>query len=716
MPPAARELSAPPHALRRLACGPWPAVVLAVLCFVPSFWNGFTYDDVAIARDNPRVRNLGDMRAIWLSDWWQPQTIDAQIEHRYRDRLYRPLTLFTVALNYAVNGPAPRGYHVFNVALHALACFLVWRLARRLFQDEAVAALAAVVFAVHPVHAEAVANVVGRAEVLATIFLLAGLLVLLPAGRVPRWTNAAGAAALFFAALLSKETAVCYLPVALVVLHGAAQRPPGRPVPWWLQQAGILALPLLVYLPLRYVALDHHLLRDSPPVVLLNPLVWGDLPQRLLHSFTVLGHYARLLVAPAKLSCNYGLAIIDVQRGPELLTQVGLVTALAVIVALAGYWRRERVWRQFAMLAAVAVFSYALISNVVLIIGVSVAERLMYWPSVPFVLAVAVGLVAAWRRLAGDFSREMKMLLPICGLALLVALGARSGFRSIEWADNSRLFITDVQTYPASAELSMLAAQEFLRQYESADRAAQDRIIETADQLLQQALAIHPSFPEALELRARILGTRGQYDDAIEHLELSRGLLPLNKGAQELLARLQDESGAQAAQLAALAEQVAAQPESAVLRRDYGEQLLIRGQRDEALRQLQEAARLDPEDGQTQRLLGDAYVANNQYDQAVPALLRAVQKLPDDWRVHVNLAALLARSDPPASLHHAERAVALLPEAIQARTALAEALVVNKRLPEALAQFRALERDLAPGHPLRPGLRERIRSLERGAP
>ena len=219
-----------PGALRRW--GGWLAAGIGGLCFLNSIGNDFTYDDLPIVRDNPRIRGLANVSEIWLSDWWAPQTAQQEVSHRHRDRLYRPLVMHTFALNYAVGRLVPAGYHVVNVLLHAGVCLLVWRLAQRLFDDAGISTCAALLFAVHPIHAEAVASVVGRAELLVGLLLLSGLLVLLPVGRVPGRARAAGAAVLFLAALFSKETAVCYVPVALIALHAAAKKPE-RGVRWW---------------------------------------------------------------------------------------------------------------------------------------------------------------------------------------------------------------------------------------------------------------------------------------------------------------------------------------------------------------------------------------------------------------------------------------------------------------------------------------------------
>src|SRR5262245_17235890 len=164
-----------------LLLGPWLPALLGALCYLNTLGNGFAYDDNSIVRLNPLIHSLGDWRSIWLRDWWYSQGEQGGgLTDPSRDRLYRPLTTFSFALNYAVHGLHPAGFHAVNVALHAGVCALVWLLGRRLFDDLNVASIAAVIFAVHPIHAEPVAGLVGRAEILATLFMLLGLVALLP--------------------------------------------------------------------------------------------------------------------------------------------------------------------------------------------------------------------------------------------------------------------------------------------------------------------------------------------------------------------------------------------------------------------------------------------------------------------------------------------------------------------------------------------------------
>jgi len=709
----------PPLSSRRRPRGGWLAAGVGTLCFLNSLFNDFTYDDLALVRDNPRIRSITDLRSIFLSDWWQPQTAEQEVIRRQRDRLYRPLTMFSFALNYAASGLNPFGYHLVNVVLHAAVCALVYRFAQRLLEDHGAATLAAVLFAVHPVHCEAVANVVGRAEILAALFMLLGLLVLCPERDLPSVRRVLGGAGLFIAALFSKETAACYLPVALISLE-VTTRGTLRPWRWWLTRCFLLLAPLAVYLPLRYAALEGHLLRDALPHEFLNPLVLAAWPVRLLHSFTVLGHYVRLFVFPTRLSCNYGLAVIVPQAGPELLTFVGAASAAGVLAALAGYARGGKLWRQLAILSAIWIASYALISNTMLLIGVSVAERLAYWPSVPAAIAAAAIAVHCWRRmqLSQSFSPTTRSLVRICATVLLVALGLRSVVRNADWANNLTLFAQDVATFPASAELNEALAHELLLSIPGAQsRQEAQAMLKRADRHLQAALKIAPRSQSALALRGRVLAMLGQREQAIMHFERAMQLGPLDRVARQMLWQLTDPTGEFARALAELATQVSTRPSDASLRRDYGQHLLDAGRYAEALAELELAARLAPDDADAWRLLGDACAVNNEPARAIEAWRQAVKLDPQNWQTHVNLSAVLATSgDLRASLEHARRAYELQPEAVLTNQRLAEALALTGDLASALALYERVRASLPPDDPLLPIIVDRIHQLQQAGP
>ncbi len=699
----------PAAALRR---GPVPAVLLGLLVFVPSIGHDFTYDDIPLIVENPRLARLTDWRAIWLSNWWEATGASADVNAR-RDPLYRPLTLFSLALNYAVGGLRPAGYHLVNVLLHGAACALVWLLVRRLSGDTALAALAALLFAVHPVHVEAVANVVGRAEVLATVLLLAGLLVLLPPDGRPGPLRVAGATALFVAALLAKETAVSYAPIALLALYlvGTPPRPPFR---WWLVRAAILLAPLAPYFAARHAALGGRLFRTTPGGVALNPLVLATPAERVTGALEVLGHYTRLVFLPDRLASDYGLAVIDPRAGFTPMAALGLVTAaaLATGAGVALYrWRRPPL---AAGLTLLLLASYALISNTVLLIGVAVAERLFYWSSVFALTLVALGVLKVWRTHCGPGGRlvDSARLLRLLGGLLVVGLAARSAVRVLDWRNNLTLLAQDVQTVPQSVHVNknyaVVLMQLAVNLTEARDR---DQLLAQAAGYLDTALRINPVYTDALAMRAQLALLQGDSDRAWLYAESVLQLDPFDADARAVLARLRGDSSAR--RIPALRADVGTRPADPELRRKLAAALLQNGEPRAARAELEELLHIAPDDVDAWRMLGEALTLLREVPAARAAFERVLARQPDDWTVHSNLAALLAATDPAAALRHAERARSLRPDDLRTAVNLAEAYAANRRRAEAVRLYRQILGGLDEDDPFRNVVAARIAELER---
>jgi tetratricopeptide (TPR) repeat protein len=136
--------------------------IVAVAAFATSLGNGFAYDDDVIIVDNPRVTAPASIGTIFTSPYWGS---------RERGGLYRPVATLSYAWNHRLHGLEPFGYHLVNVLLHAAVSVLLVLVALEVL-PLAAATLAGLLFAAHPIHVEAVANVVGRAELLAALGVL----------------------------------------------------------------------------------------------------------------------------------------------------------------------------------------------------------------------------------------------------------------------------------------------------------------------------------------------------------------------------------------------------------------------------------------------------------------------------------------------------------------------------------------------------------------
>uniref|UniRef100_A0A8C4T142 Protein O-mannosyl-transferase TMTC3-like n=1 Tax=Erpetoichthys calabaricus TaxID=27687 RepID=A0A8C4T142_ERPCA len=152
----------------------WKELILIVGVVVVCYWNslfcGFVFDDVSAILDNKDLRPSTPFKNLFFNDFW-----GTPMSEERSHKSYRPLTVLTFRINYMFSELSAMSYHLLNLFLHAVVCLIFLRVCK-LFLDKKSSLVAALLFAVHPVHTEAVTGVVGRAELLSSIFLLAALL------------------------------------------------------------------------------------------------------------------------------------------------------------------------------------------------------------------------------------------------------------------------------------------------------------------------------------------------------------------------------------------------------------------------------------------------------------------------------------------------------------------------------------------------------------
>ncbi|MCC6360340.1 MAG: tetratricopeptide repeat protein [Phycisphaerales bacterium] len=715
-------VSAPPW--RRWIASAWTPAIVGALCYVLTIGSPFIRDDVPMIAKNTRLTE-GGLRAIWLTDWWGAYIAAGQAEvPSERDRLYRPLTLTSFAIQARLHGLAPAGFRAANVILHAGACALVFLLARRLLSDDMIAALAGLLFAVHPVHAEAICEVVGRAEIIATLCLLAGLLTLLPRDAVPGWGRVSIAAAAFLLALFAKETAISYLPVAAILLLNEYRiaRPAGSAARSLILRAALLIVPLLVYFPMRYVATEGRLFSSSPISTTMNPVAEAQGVAKLKTALSVAGHYARLMLTPLRLSTDYGYAVIDPAQGVDGIAILG-AAALLLLAAMSVRWlllllnpraARAESWRP-GLFSVLLLVSYALISNFVLQIGVAVGERLFYWPSVWAVLLITT-IVVGWVRAAqasagGRLGGAARVVAALAALAL-PALAARTVLRTLDWRDPEHLWAADLAAYPKSVTTALNVGKQNLRRAQQLRGGPErDALLRRASEALTAALALRPNHAELLRQVGLVAYAEGDLRRAAQYFELALQYNPNDLMSRAGLDELRGGSSA-SNRLNELMQRVQADPSDISSRLELAGSLLRGGRVQEAIGHYEAAVRSAPENLDALRGLGQALLVAGRRPEAREPLLKVVERDPNDWQSHTNLFAAMERTDPAAALVHAEKAAALRPGDLTVMLNLAEAYGLNRRYPDGLRIFRGLLEVLPPGDANRPLIESRIRFFE----
>ncbi|MBI5362146.1 MAG: tetratricopeptide repeat protein [Planctomycetes bacterium] len=418
----------------------WIAVALAlvaVLVYSRTLAYGYVYDDSIIAQ-SPLADRPFALAEIFSNGLYGASSSDVA--------LYRPLNDWTYLLTHAADRVLdPSGVrhvvgHAFNVLLHALATVLafVWML--RCGLAPRVAAAAGLLFAVLPVHAESVANVTGRSDPLAVVFVLAMLLL-----HGSRWWALAPAAYLF--ALWSKES-VLLLPLVAFACDAWIAR---RPLRACLARLAVDAAVAVVWVVLwRSAMRGPHI--DPQPIE--NPLAALAHGARVVNALAIQWDYLARIVIPVGLSTDYSLATIPIvgATSPRCLGAVGggLIAAAALVLC-----------RRRAPLVSVSIAGYALAfaitSNLALPIGTIMAERLAYLPSL--FLCVLVALPLAPRSLAPAFARAGFVVLVAAALVFALVTVRQCGV----WKDELTLFTEQVRTAPDSAKAHMNLAVALAR-------------------------------------------------------------------------------------------------------------------------------------------------------------------------------------------------------------------------------------------------------------
>jgi len=383
--------------------------------YLPALRYGFVQDDRAIIVSNPAAHSVPRALAAFDEPYWPAESGAG---------LYRPLTTLSYAVDWTLSGGNPSWMHFVNALLHALAVLLFALVIARWLSPAAWAG-AALLFAWHPVHVEAVANLVGRAELLAAIGILGAVL----AARRGRWALAVLFAAL---AMLSKEHGVIVSVVILLDrwLESGDERPPPRPAAFWIGLAALTGAFLGAWLIIgRSGAGD------------MAAVFYGrDAFGRLAIALPAVLRAAWLLVWPVSLSSDYGPQVIPFYDGISFAAMLGALI-VAGVVALVWWCRRRAPAISFA--AGVAALSYLPTSNLFFASGVVLAERNLY-------LAVAlpaalVGTGFAWL----ERRRGIRPAIAALGLAAITC-GVLSLKRLPAWRDNRAQLLTLLVEHPES--------------------------------------------------------------------------------------------------------------------------------------------------------------------------------------------------------------------------------------------------------------------------
>jgi protein O-mannosyl-transferase len=586
----------------------------------------FVWDDWPQIVNSPIIRSWSNLPRAFGSDLWY---------HVARHQVYyRPLFVAWSMLNYSLFGLKPWGWHLGALLLHVCAVFSMFWLVRRLGLDYWSAALATLIFALHPVHIEPVCWVSAASDTMVTIFVALAFAAFLN-GRdsvgIPEVKKRAAwwiaSLTLLACALLTKEMAVVF---AVLVGIYAWLHPTDESLPplQRILRAGIEAAPYaavtLAYAVLRKHALLHATGQFDPNHGMLDVL--KTLP-------LVLFLYLRQLLLPVGIT---GLYYTPYVTGP-ILGQVVLPTAiLAAIFFGLWYWHRREpdspiviagLWLLVGLAPALYLRNFG---N-----GDFVRDRYMYLPSIGFAILAALALrrLPSIRRWNGQAVQVTAIVVLVSGYV------CASIAQQVYWGNDLLLLVRGHDLYPGSPYAVAGLAKEY------SQRGAHTRAIELAESVVRD----HPDYGYGPLALAEAYIRAGRFDEGRIWLDRVNPDYAKSKVGMAGVAGLYGQMGDYERALALCSEILEKEPNLYSALYNCGNINLLDGRYKDAERLLSRAVELVPEQAGPKHFLGRALFQDGRNAEAQPYLEQAAAMDPKVWDYHYWLAESFAQSGNKAA-------------------------------------------------------------------
>ncbi|XP_050391330.1 protein O-mannosyl-transferase TMTC3 isoform X1 [Patella vulgata] len=635
-------------------------VALVSVCYYNSLECGFVFDDMSAIVENKDLRPHVPISNLFWNDFW-----GTPMKHEKSHKSYRPLCVLTFRWNYAVNELDPIGYHLVNMILHAVTC-IMFMIMCNIFMKEFTSFLAAVMFAVHPIHTEAVTGIVGRAESLSSIFLLAAFVTYIKSTgyRKPiNWPLLFSTVSLVTIAMLCKEQGITVIGICCVYEVFVAQRSSGQElldivkslvkgkpqIPDWLRtsisRAGFLVSGTLMLLFARIKVMGAQL-----PVFTKfdNPASVAPFPARQLTFNYLLPLNFWLLLFPSELCCDWTMGTIPLIESIFDYRNIFTVIFYSSMVLFAKYTLCGQNKRIRAVIISISfmVLPFIPASNLFFPVGFVVAERILYTPSMGFSMLVAIGFEII------SSKKAYKGITWCLMLVLLTTHSIKTFYRTADWKSEYTIFQAALKVNDRNAKLfnNVGHALEKVPDYAQAltyfqkavsvqpdDIGAHINVGRTynnlnmsreAEQAYRKAIALFPPVISGKSYTARI---------APNHLNVYLNLASLVSKDEKRLH--------EADELLRTAISMRSDYVQGYINR--GDVLVKLGRIEEAIKVYEAALKHDPENADLYYNIGVVYLENKNIKMAHEYFTKALQQNPNHPQTLFNSAILLQETGDP---------------------------------------------------------------------
>jgi protein O-mannosyl-transferase len=480
-------------------------LLLTIVAYIPALRAGFVnWDDDDYVKNNVLIKSFS----------YLPQLLTTPLQGNHH-----PLTMFTLAVNYAISGLDAWSYHLFNLIFHLVDCYLVFRLAFLLSNKNTIIAFTtAVLFAIHPMHVESVAWVSERKDVLYTMFFLAGLISYTKYVDTGSRKQYILSIVLLIFSLISKPAAVIF-PVTLFCVDLLRRRKFDtklivEKIPFFILAFG---MGLLTYLTQKKAGTTGEEL--------------FGMGTRIMMGFYGVMMYFLKMIAPFGLSAFYPFPVVNEQLPAEYF--VAPIFLFAFIALAIIFWKKNPVI-PFGILFYLA--NLALVLQVLPVGSAVIAERYTYMPY------IGLFFIIGWlinKLVKGDLAKACYIIIPVSLIFAFLTYRQSSVWISGDslWDQaiknqpsaqafgNRAILLRKEKNYPLAKEYYTNAVHLNVKYHEAfANRGNiyfDEGKFDSAYSDYRSALAIKPDYHPALDNLGALFATRGQYDSALKYANLA---------------------------------------------------------------------------------------------------------------------------------------------------------------------------------------------------
>lgn len=564
-----------------------PLIILsALVAYLNTLHHGFVLDDIAVIEGNAFVKKgFGGIAQILKTFYWQGFW-DSNAG------LYRPLSLITFAIEWQLSPNNPLIHHLFNIVYYVIVCCLLYKLLLKWFPDLSaeMLLLMALLFVVHPIHTEVVANIKSRDELLALLFFLLSATTF--NGGSTR--SIVLSSFYFFLALLSKEGAIMLLPLLLIHIHISRK----ATIPEVLKSG----IPFFA-VSIAWLLLHRYVIGRGPQLITYtyndNALLAAN--YFLEQKGTALGIMARYvvkLVYPYEMAYDYSFSQIPVIDFFSLLSLVGLTILMGLVYLFFKFYKKDPF---ISISIAFILFPLLLTSNLFFTIGATAADRFLFGSSIGSCML----LVYLPYKLLKPANQPA--VLKYGTLIVFLVFTKMTFSRNKAWKDNFTLFEHDVTVVKNSAR----AHYNYGTGLMGLAKENTDQRLLKAKEELERSIEIDPNFFDALMNLGTVHNRLKNYPTSID---LYRRAISINKNSKDVYGNI-------------------------------GETFFRNNQPDSAVVYLRKAHSLSNHDPETYNIEGTSLFKLQKYEEACTAFESGIEKDSSNSSIYLNYGNALAMSN-----------------------------------------------------------------------